>query len=202
MSTVTDRRAPWETYNESLDEKLDSKLQAEVDEYSKHRHEKSSEQNAEELARWEEGNKELAKQYQFLSPEEYADEGARIGRVIHSSEFINILRRELKLNAWYRRHPHKDKLTLIVHNHVGEPEIGCWAANGFMPEYEIVRFDKYGVPLDSKYRGWRTCCLQMILKGMLKEKDVTRVFGKATGPASERYNSTLFEIRNHYAKAV
>src|ERR1700677_142081 len=98
MSTVKDTRAPWETYSSSLDERLDQKLEAEIEEYSKKRHEKSSAQNAEELARWEEENKALAKQYQFLTPEEYQNEGARIGRVIHSSEFINKLRNELKLD--------------------------------------------------------------------------------------------------------
>lgn len=200
MDTVKDNRAPWETY--SLDEKLDQRLEEEVNEYSKKRHTKTSEQNAEELARWEEENQQLARQYQFLTPDEYRDEGARIGKIIHSSKFLNILRKEFKLNAWYRIHPHKDKLTLIVQRKNFEPEVACWAMKGFMPEYEIVRFDKYGVPLDSKYRGWRTCCLQMILKGILNEKDVDRVFGRAQGPASERYCSTLFEIRNHYAKAV
>jgi hypothetical protein len=202
MSTVKDSRAPWETYSQSLDEKLDDRLEAEIKQYSQKRHEKTSEQNAEELARWEEENKNLAKQYQFLSPEEYAYEGARIGRIIHSSEFINMLRDDFKLNCWYRRHAHPDKLTLLVKRNNIETEVGCWVANGYMPEYSIVRFDKYGVVLNEKYRGWRTCLLQMILKGMLDEEDVRKSFGQAKGPASERYNSTLFEIRNHYAKAV
>jgi hypothetical protein len=42
----------------------------------------------------------------------------------------------------------------------------------------------------------------MILKGILKEEDAVRVFGKAVGPASERFNSTLYEIRNHLARVV
>jgi hypothetical protein len=202
MSTVDDKRAPWETYSQSLDEKLDPKLEEEIKEYSQKRHEKTSEQNKEELARWEEENTSLAKQYQFLSPAEYANEGERVGTVIHSSVFINKLRKELHLECWYREHPHQDKLTLLVREGSKEPEIGCWVAKGFMPEYSIVRFDSHGVPLNEKFRGWRTCLLQLILKGIVSEEKAHEVFNKASGPASERYNSTLFEIRNHYAKAI
>lgn len=196
-STVQNERAPWETYGDSLSERLDPKLQQAVDDYSTKRHEKSSAQNREELARWEEENKMLAKQYQFLTPEEYEDEGARIGHVIHSSVFINMLKKEFNLPFWYRNHPTPKKVTLML-----EDTACCWVQEGFMPEYSIMRFDSHDIPLDEKFRGWRTPLLQMILKGILKEEDVDRVFGKATGPASERYNSTLFEIRNHYAKAV
>jgi hypothetical protein len=200
MSTIIDKRPPWMTYAASLDERLDSRLQAEVDEYSKHRHEKTSEQNAEELARWEEENKILAKQYQFLTPDEYKDEGARIGKIIHSSSFLNNLR-QLGLNCHYREHPHKDKLTLIVIRNQ-KTEVGCWVARGFMPEYSIVRFDRHDVPLNEKFRGWRTCTLQLILKGLLDEKEVDAFFGKASGPASERYLSTLYNVRNRQVLVV
>jgi hypothetical protein len=200
MGTVGKERAPWESY--SLEEKLDPKLEDEIKRYAEKRHEKSSQQNEEELARWHEENKALAKQYQFLTPEEYENEDARVGHVIHSLVFINKLRKEFGLDCYYREHPHKDKLTLVVRRGNYPPEVGCWVAIGFMPEYSIVRFDEHDNVLNEKFRGWRTCLLQMILKGFLKEEDVDRVFGKATGPASERYNSTLFEIRNHYAKAV
>jgi hypothetical protein len=201
MSTIG-KAAPWQTYGESLNEKLTPELERQIQEYEKRRHSKTSEQNAEELARWEEGNKELARQYQFLSPEEYRDEGARIGRILHSSQFLNILRKDLNLNCYFRTHPHKDKITLIAIRPGGEPEVACWCARGFMPEYSIVRFDKYGVPLDEKYRGWRTPILQMILKGILKEKDIKKVFRNAEGPASDKYNSLLYELRNRRLVAV
>jgi hypothetical protein len=201
MSTIGKSEAPWESYGKSLEEKLDPKLEAEVNEYAQKRHTKTSEQNAEELVRWEEENKQIAKQYQFLSPEEYQDEGARIGKVLHASQFINILRRDFKLNCHYRRHPHEDKLTLIVIRNQ-KPEVACWTARNWMPEYSIVRFDDHDVPLNERFRGWRTCLLQMILKGILKEEDANRVFGRAQGPASTRYNSLLYAVRNREAKVV
>jgi len=202
MSTIQDTRAPWQTYGDSLNERIDPGLQEEINQYSQKRHEKSSEQNKEELARWEEGNAELSKQYQFLSPEEYKNEAARIGRVLHSSLLLKFLQKDLGVTCWYRVHPHKDKVTLLVKRGNREAEVGCWVPLGYMPEYSIVRFDKYGVPVNEKYRGWRTCLLQLILKGIISEDKAHEVFGKASGPASERYNSTLYEIRNKYAKAV
>ena len=200
MDTTKIDKAPWETYGDSLSEKLDPKLEQEIAEYSKKHHNETSSQNEEELARWKEQNDQLARQYQFLTPEEYANEPERIGKITHSSLFINKLNK-LGINCWYREHPHKDKLTLIVDRN-GGTEVACWVPNGFMPEYSIVRFDDHGVPLNEKYRGWRTCLLQLILKKIISEEKAHEVFGKASGPAAERYNRTLYSVRNTYVKAV
>ena len=200
MSTVLDKRAPWETYHQSLDEKLTPTLQAEIEEYSKKRHYKTSEQNEEELARWREENKYLSKQYQFLTPEEYENEGARIGRILHSSTVISMLQK-LGLQCWYKTHPQKDKLTILILKGT-KLEVGCWITNGYMPEYSIIRFDDHGVPLNEKYRGWRTVLLQLILKGYIPERETHRLFRKASGIASTRYNSTLFDVRNRYVKTI
>lgn len=61
----------------------DAKLEAEIAEYAKRRHETSSEESREELARWKEGNDEIAKEYQWVHPSEYADRGPRIGKILH-----------------------------------------------------------------------------------------------------------------------
>ena len=201
--TVNDSRAPWETYSAQFDEKLDPKLEAEINEYAKHRHEQSSNQNEEELCRQKEINYELGKQYRWVSPEEYADEGPRIGRIIHSSEFINILRNKCGLKTWYRQHPQERKLTLLVSRDGGMTyEVACWAQQGFMPEYSMMRFDDHGIPLDEKFRGWRTCILQMILKNFISEEKATKVFGSATGPASYKFNSLLYEFRNRKVSVI
>jgi predicted house-cleaning noncanonical NTP pyrophosphatase (MazG superfamily) len=201
QGTRLNSKAPWETYSSSFEEKLDPKLEEEIKRYSEKVHSKSSSQNEEELARQKELSASMSKEYQWVNPAEYKDEGARKGKILHSSEFINILRNKLGLKCRYRVHPQPRKVTLLVQRNNAEmlpPEVACWAQIGFMPEYEIVRFDEHGVPLDSKYRGWRTCLLQMILKGIITEEQVNNVFGRATGPASERYNSTLYGVRNHY----
>lgn len=194
-STINSSKAPWETYAASFDEKLDPKLEQEIAEYSKRHHTKSSSQNEEELCRQKEINQELAKQYQWLHPDEYADAGPRIGRIRHSSEFLNLLRK-CGINCWYRQHPQPKKLTLMVHRFGSVPEIACWVQEGYVPEYTIMGFDEHGVPLAEKYRGWRTPLLQLILKGILTEEKADAVFGKASGPASERYLRTLYGARN------
>lgn len=193
---------PWMSYAASMEEKLPVALEDEIKRYAENRHDDTSAQNKEELARQKEINEEVAKEYQFLHPDEYADEGPRIGKIMHSSEFINKLRDECGLQCWYRSHPQPKKITLVVKREGIDPEVACWAQDGFMPEFEIVRFDQHGVPLDSKFRGWRTCLLQMILKDILSEELAHRVFGEAVGPASARYNSTLYEVRNHYVKTI
>jgi hypothetical protein len=66
-----------------------------------------------------------------------------------------------------------------------------------MPELSTFRFDEHGVPTTEKFRGWRTCTLQLILKGVISEKKANEVFGKpATTPAFHRYNATLQQFRN------
>lgn len=198
QGTRNSEAAPWETYGQEMTEKLPKKLAEEVEEYAKRRYDvKSSNQNLEELARQREMSKNMVKHHQFLTPDEYADIGPRIGRIMHHAVFIHKLRTECHLNCWYTQHVHSQKATLVVNRRGEEREVACWIQQGFMIEYEVVRFDHNDLPVDSKRRGWRTCLIQMIQKGMLTEEQVNRVFGKATGPVSKRYNSTLYELRNN-----
>jgi hypothetical protein len=201
QGTRLKEKAPWETYGAEMSEKLDPKLAAEVEEYSQHRYADSKSSEAkEELCRQQELSGQVSKEYQWLTPEEYADIESRIGRVMNHGEFIGKLRDGCKLKCFYRDHPHADKITLVCTDTDGaqELQVACWVQNGYMPEYSIMRFDEHGVPLNERRRGWRTCLLQMILKGIINEKDVNRVFGRACGPASERYNKMLYGFRNEY----
>jgi hypothetical protein len=117
---------------------------------------------------------------------------------MHASTFINKLR-QAGVKCWYGEHPQAQKMTLLVSNHNGtQPhEVACWVQTGFMPELSIMRFDDHGVPLDERRRGWRTCLLQLILKGTITERKANEVFGspKLT-EAFGRYNRTLQTFRN------
>jgi hypothetical protein len=156
----------------------------------------ASSQTKDELARVKQASDEAAKEYQWLSPEEYKNEGDRIGRIMHSVVFLNKLR-EAGVKCWYRTHPQQGKVTLVVQRAALPPEVGCWCQIGFAPELSIMRFDDHGVPLAEKYRGWRTCLLQLILKGVISEAKAVEVFGKpSTTKAFHRYNSTLQRFRN------
>ena len=202
QGTRNNDAAPWENY--MADEQLTPEMEAAVAAYSENVHDDSSNQTKEELCRWKEGNEEVAKEYQFVAPDEYNNSDERMGRILHSAEFINILRDRVGLKCWYRTHPHADKVTLLVQMALGtrEPQIACWVQLGFMPELSIMRFDDHGVPLNESHRGYRTCLLQMLLKGMVTEDQITKHFGPArVTPAWERYNATVHSYRNRDRKS-
>lgn len=190
--------SPWASYMDDLDAELSPDLEAAIAEYSgRDPHGRTDSQTAEELARLREENTAAAQEYAWLSPDEYADQGARVGRIIHSSELIQIFIEQCGLTAMYRPHPQPKKLTLLVDTSHGQelPEVACWVQAGFMPEFSCCRFDNHGVILDESHRGWRTVLMQMVLKRMLTQEQVEQVFGPATGPASERYNAFMFSLR-------
>ena len=190
--------APWDSYSSEMDSKMSPELAAQVAEYSlKHYTDAPKSGEAEEvLAQLTEENKERAKEFQWLTPEEYANQEERIGKVLHSSELITLLRK-CGVNCFYRAHPHHDKATLMVSVNGGPLQIGAWVQLGNCPELSLMNFDRYGVPLAERMRGWRTVTMQLIMKGMLTEEKANKVFGKPRQSAAfDRYNSTLQAFRN------
>ena len=188
---------PWMTYATEMSETLDPKLEEEIKKYSETSHQKTSAQNDEEFHRQKEINDEIGKQYQWIHPSEYADAGARIGKILTHAEIINILRKG-GLKCWYVEHPHPDKLTLLVSDYWATemPRVACWVTYGYCPEYSIMNFDSHGVPLAERYRGWRTVILQLRLQGLLSEERAKKLFGEAVGPASDRFNMLMYGMRN------
>lgn len=188
--------APWKTYGEEL-VKDDPALLAAIAEYAERVSDAApSTQTLEELARLQEANDSDKEQYRWVHAEEYRNEGARIGRIMHSSVFISELRKA-GVKCWYRQHPQAGKITLVVQRGDFPAEVGCWLQVGFMPELSIMRFDDHGVPTTEKYRGWRTGLLQLILKSVISEKEAIEAFGRPpVTPAFHRYNSTLQRFRN------
>jgi len=196
QGTRLSEAAPWETYGKELENDDPALLDA-IAEYASHVSDaEGSSQSKEELFRLRESNAETAKEYQWLTPEEYARDGDRIGRIMHSNAFIIYLR-QVGVKCWYRAHPQAGKVTLVIQREDLPAEVGCWVQQGFMPELSIMRFDDHGIPTTEKFRGWRTCLLQLILKGVIKEKVADKTFGKpATTAAFNRYNQTLRCFRN------
>jgi hypothetical protein len=198
QGTRNSEKAPWETYNEEMDIKMPPELEAAVMDYAQNYHEESnSSQNKEELCRQKELSEETAEEYQFVKPDEYNDVDQRMGHVLSSAEFITILRNKIKIKCFYRDHPQSDKLTLLVQRKpMDEPVVVCWVQRGWMPELSIMDFDDHGIPLAEKFRGWRTCCMQMVLKGMLTEEQINKHLGppKQTD-AYGRYNAFMQSCR-------
>jgi hypothetical protein len=190
QGTRKSEKAPWETYSEQLTETLDPELEAAIAEFAAHDpHGHTDSQTEEELCRVKEENDNLAQEYQWLSPDEYEDEKARIGRIMHSSELIKKLTEECGITAVYRPHPQPKRVTLLVDKTQGIKglEVACWVQFGYMPEYSIMNFDDHGVVLQEAYRGWRTVLLQLLVQHMIDEETMTRVFGEAVGPAARKY---------------
>lgn len=203
QGTRLSNKAPWETYNEEMGaEKLSPELQEQIKRYEERRHHKLSQEAEEELARQKELSDATSNPYRWVTKEEYEYVEPRIGKIIHSTVFLNMLRKECGLDCWYAAHPLKGRLKLIVNRHDGNPpKFACWLQEGFQIEYSLMKFDEHNVPLDEKRRGWRTCLMQILLQGILSEETIERVFGKATGPASKKYNSLFYEVRNKRVKA-
>lgn len=192
---------PWDTYSTEMDTQLTPELAAAVAEYAERSYEvgATSSQTKEELHRQQEINDDIAKEYQWLTEEEYADIEQRVGRVMHAAVFINKLREEAHINCWYAAHPHPDKAVLFHDaGNLLPPDNACWVQIGYMPELSIMNFDEHGAPLAERRRGWRTCLLQLILKGIINEDKANEIFGhpKQT-EAFNRYNSTLQNFRNN-----
>jgi len=191
--------APWESYDAELSgPKMTPELAAQVAAYAESRYEDApvSSESQEVLAESQEINEDIAKQYQWLDPKDYADIEARIGRVHDHKWLINGLR-SLGKTVFYREHPHADKLTLLyARNSNADLEVACWVQYGQMPELSIMNFDRYGAPLAERRRGWRTVLLQLILKSIITEEEANRVFGQPrTDPAFDRYNSLVKAFR-------
>lgn len=189
---------PWDSYADEMTEKVSPQMADAIEEYALHRHDpiKSSNQSKEELHYQQETNREIAKKYQWVTPEEYSDFEQRIGRVMHSSVFISMLRKA-GVQCFYRQHVHPQKATLWFLNSKGKEEVACWIQQGFMMELSVMRFDSQGVPLDERRRGWRTCLMQLIMKGIITEAKANDVFGKPKlTSAFHKYNSILYAFRN------
>lgn len=199
QGTRLSEKAPWETYGEEMADRFTPELAAAVAEYSEKRYkeEGTNNQMKEELHRQQEMSDELSQQYQWLKPEEYEDLGARVGIVMSHAEFITKLR-QAGITCHYRQHPHADKAVLYtMKDSASTSEIACWVQIGQMPELSIMNFDEHGVPLAERRRGWRTCLLQIILKGILTKEKADKVFGKPKETEQfHRYNSTLQSFRN------
>lgn len=197
QGTRLSEKAPWETYDAEFGGDDPALLAAMAEYASRVSDAEASNQTKEELARLKEGNAEVAKEYQWLTPGEYANEGDRVGHIMHHVVFISRLR-GAGVKCWYRQHPQPGKITLIVQRGDLPAEVGCWCQQGFAPELSIMRFDEHGVPTTEKYRGWRTPLLQLILKGVISQKKAEEVFGKPPmTPAFHRYNRTLQSFRNN-----
>lgn len=63
------------------------------------------------------------------------------------------------------------------------------------PEWSVMRFNEYGIPVKEKFRGWRTAMLVLIAAEILTEEEVDRAFGPPIGEPASWYRQTLQSYR-------
>jgi hypothetical protein len=198
QGTRLSEKAPWETYDDSLETKVPKKLEEEIKEYSQHRYLKTSSETEDEYYKQKEINDEISKGYAWLNEEDYRDIEPRIGRVLTHADLINLLRKS-GVRCFYIPHPHYDKLTLLVSNYwaTEKPRVAGWVPFGFMPELSVSRFDSHGVNTNERYRGWRTVLMQLVIQDIITEDKINKIFPEPRYiKAFHRYNAFMYSWRN------
>ncbi len=199
-------RAPWETYRagDPLDG-CSEQMRAEIAEYSQKHHGKTSNANVEELIRQKDLSKEMVKEYKMYKQDELRDTPARVGRVLHCLDWLKMY--ETIRPAYLSANIRKGLSGLAVWNPrdvKGEDgeitrqdwQYVCGVQVGFMHEFSSIHFDARDLPLNEKWRGWRTVNLRLVQLGLMTEEQENEIFGKATGEAARRHNEQLYFWRN------
>ena len=207
LGTSYDREvAPWQSWTKADPMAgISPEMAAEIAEYSKKHWGRTSMKNMEELMRQKEMSNEMVKQYRFYNQDELKDTPARVGHILHCLEWLKMFEkvRPAYLSANIRKglsglavwHPREVKqedgsIKLVEWQYV------CGVQVGFMHEYSSMHFDSHGLPLNEKWRGWRTVNLRLIQMGHMTEEQEREIFGEAIGEASRRHKEQLYFWRN------
>ena len=141
--------------------------------------------------------------WEHQDQDQLANDAARVGRAMHSSEVLRSLRRlipdlyvmdgnivgDLALYRIYGQ-PQPD-LDGRTYRYIG------YMHEGLQPEFSQYEFDRgKDIPIRESRRGWRTVLLKLIKAGMTTEDACRKEFGEAVGPASFRWYRELYKFRN------
>lgn len=160
---------------------------------------------SEHTARLREQNysSEAVKAQRWANQELYKNDAARVGRAMHHSDFIRVLT-HLVPDLYITEG--RIEGDLAVFRTYGQPqprldgrtfEYLFYCPTGIIPEFSQYEFDEVrDIPIREKRRGWRTILLRLIRTGLLSEDIVSKVFGRAEGPAAEIYNLKLKQYRD------
>lgn len=209
MGTQASDVAPWQSYTAGDPlAGLTADQRAEITEYSKKHHGSTSTQNVEELARQKELSAEFVKEYKMYRQEELQDTPERVGRIMHCLDFLKLL--ETIRPAYLSANIRKGLTGLGVYHPMevtvnGEKTMQAWhyvcaVQVGYMHEYSSMWFDSRGLPLNEKWRGWRTVLLRLIQLGHVTEEQALAVFGEPSPGGARRYKEQLYCWRNRDRK--
>jgi hypothetical protein len=67
-----------------------------------------------------------------------------------------------------------------------------WLQYPWGPEWSLMHFDEFDVPIAERYRGWRTVLLHLVMRDILTEAEVNRAFGPVPlSPVSALYRESM-----------
>jgi hypothetical protein len=184
--------------------------------------EKSPTKNVEAALEWAEKNynDERLKGARWQGQERWQgreNEEMRLVRIMHPHTFIRHLQVAgiaATFDADLEGSPRNSRIWLNNFTRVGRVGVNAWFYDKeegkrvaktlttlqypYGPEWSIMRFDKYNVPTNERYRGWRTTLLELMKKQVLTEEEAHRAFGAPIdNPASALYREELFKIRSY-----
>lgn len=153
-------------------------------------------------------NEYSVQKFQFAMQEELLDEKARLVNILHFTGFLQRLQTIPGLHGYYGWSGQGKELGLFVHMRGqerrlfrGDLPLGvqyiCFVQAPYMPEWSVIRLDEYHLPVNEKYRGWRTVLMRLIAAGAITEQEAHAVFGNPPETAvSRRYRAQLWNLRN------
>lgn len=204
LGTEKNDLAPWQTYDQEMDvtRNWSPAFKAQVDAYSKRRHDKPHSAGLEEVIRQRELSTDYVKEYRFFRQFEdsLTDEKQRQGELMFCLDFVD------KLNEILPAYLSGKIIKGMSGLYVFTPDVKgghwhyvCGVQASIMNEYSVIYLDAHGLPLNEKKRGWRTVLLRLIVGGFITEEDADRVFGEPTsGPISRRHREQLYWFRNRH----
>jgi hypothetical protein len=147
---------------------------------------------------------DLVKSYRMKDQHELTNRKVRFTNPISTREFIAKLRNNgvrcftidngmpQTVGLWAYRPGHE----------LLGPQAVCYLQIPAMVEWSILRLDEHHLPAGEAFRGWRTVLSQLILKGILTEKQAHKIFGKPSeASVSRRYRRTLHGYRNGFGNS-
>lgn len=190
-------------YDDELgDPEMTAQQAADLAEYERREPMDSRSAQMEDLtAELKEANTDRVSGYRWNNQEELGEEheAERMGKAMHANELMQGLK-ACGLECGLRKTKQRQMMGLdgvVKINGVMQVQYLCWVQVPWMPEYSVMYFDEHKLPLNEKYRGWRTVLLQLVQQGAITEADSSRVFGEPTGHmVSRRFKQQMYAIRN------
>jgi hypothetical protein len=112
-----------------------------------------------------------------------------------------VLRRKERSNGrlWLHDEAIRDRVGIsafVIENGQRVRKLITWLQYPWGPEWSLMHFDQYDVPICERYRGWRTALLHLVRMEVLTEQEVNRAFGPVPiTPVSLLYRAVMHKKR-------